>query len=164
MQLDIILTIVGAFFMVLGIIGCVLPVLPGVVFNYAGLLCLYFTSYADFSLTFLIVWALVVVVVEVLDYFVPIWGTKTFGGGKKGSIGCTIGIVLGLVIFPPYGLLFCPFLGAVIGELLDQKAIKEAFKAGLGAFVGFLAGTILQLIVALIMTFWFVKEVLTAYW
>lgn len=164
MELDILLTIAGAVLMILGIVGCVLPVLPGVVFNYAGLLCLHFTSYVDFSLAFLIGWALVVLAVEVLDYFVPIWGTKTFGGGKKGAIGCTIGIVAGIFVFPPFGLLFCPFLGAVIGELLDEKEPQAALKAGVGAFVGFLAGTLVQLFVALIMTAWFVKEVITAYW
>lgn len=164
MELDIVLTIGGAVLMILGIVGCILPVLPGVVFNYAGLLCLHFTSYAEFSLTFLIGWALVVVAVEVLDYVVPIWGTKTFGGGKKGAIGCTVGIVAGIFFFPPFGLLIFPFVGAVLGELLDDRNGKEALKAGFGAFVGFLAGTIVQLVVALIMTAWFVKEVITAYW
>lgn len=164
MALDIVLTVIGGVLMILGIIGCILPVLPGVVFSYAGLLCLHFTSYIDFSWTFLIAWALVVLIVELLDYFVPIWGTKTFGGGKKGAIGSMIGVFLGIFILPPWGLILFPFVGAVVGELLDEKEGKQALKAGFGAFVGFVAGTLMQLVVAIIMALWFLKEVVTFYW
>ena len=164
MTLDIILTLLGALLVILGIVGCVLPVLPGVVLSYAGILCLHFTSYVQFSVAFLIAWAIVVVIVEVLDYFVPIWGTKTFGGGKKGSVGCTIGILLGIFLIPPWGLIIFPFVGAVVGELIDQKEMSAALKAGVGAFVGFVAGTLMQLVVAIILAFLFVREIVAYYW
>lgn len=164
MALDIILTILGAILMIVGIAGCILPVLPGVVLNYVGLLLLYFTSRVEFSTEFLIGWALVVIAIEVLDYFIPIWGTKKFGGGKKGAWGCTIGVVVGIFVLPPWGIIIFPFVGAVIGELIDDKDVKVALKAGLGAFVGFLAGTFLQVLVALVLTFFFIKEVLLAWW
>lgn len=164
MALDIILTILGAILMIVGIAGCILPVLPGVVLNYVGLLLLHFTSRVEFSMEFLIGWALVVIAIEVLDYFIPIWGTKKFGGGKKGAWGCTIGVVVGIFVLPPWGIIIFPFVGAVIGELIDDKDVKVALKAGLGAFVGFLAGTFLQVVVALVLTFFFIKEVLLAWW
>lgn len=164
MALDIILTILGAVLMIVGIAGCILPVLPGVVLNYVGLLLLHFTSRVEFSTEFLIGWALVVIAIEVLDYFIPIWGTKKFGGGKKGAWGCTIGVVVGIFVLPPWGIIIFPFVGAVIGELIDDKDVKVALKAGLGAFVGFLAGTFLQVVVALVLTFFFIKEVLLAWW
>ncbi len=164
MALDIILTILGAILMIVGIAGCILPVLPGVVLNYVGLLLLHFTSRVEFSTEFLIGWALVVIAIEVLDYFIPIWGTTKFGGGKKGAWGCTIGVVVGVFVLPPWGIIIFPFVGAVIGELIDDKDVKVALKAGLGAFVGFLAGTFLQVLVALVLTFFFIKEVLLAWW
>lgn len=164
MALDIILTILGAILMIVGIAGCILPVLPGVVLNYVGLLLLHFTSRVEFSTDFLIGWALVVIAIEVLDYFIPIWGTKKFGGGKKGAWGCTIGVVAGIFLLPPWGIIIFPFVGAVVGELIDNKEMKVALKAGLGAFVGFVAGTFLQVVVALVLTFFFIKEVLLAWW
>lgn len=164
MVLDIMLTILGAILMIVGIAGCILPVLPGVVLNYVGLLLLHFTSRVEFSTDFLIGWALVVIAIEVLDYFIPIWGTKKFGGGKKGAWGCTIGVVAGIFLLPPWGIIIFPFVGAVIGELIDNKEMKVALKAGLGAFVGFVAGTFLQVVVALVLTFFFIKEVLLAWW
>lgn len=163
MTLDIILTAVGAILMVVGIIGCIVPVLPGVVLNYVGILLLHFSSRVEFSMEFLVGWSIVVVAIEVLDYYIPIWGTKKFGGGKKGAWGCTIGVVAGIFILPPWGIIICPFVGAVIGELLDKKETKQALKAGLGAFVGFLAGTFLQVVVALVLTFIFVKEAIVAW-
>lgn len=158
MTLDIILIVIAAILMVVGIVGCIVPVLPGIVLNYIGILLLHFTSLVDFSTYFLVAWAIVVIAVEVLDYYIPIWGTKRFGGGKKGAWGCTIGVVAGIFILPPFGIIICPFVGAVIGELIDRKETKDALKAGLGAFVGFLAGTFLQVVVAVVLTFIFVKE------
>lgn len=163
MTLDIVLIVIAIILMVVGVIGCIVPVLPGVVLNYVGILLLHFTSMVEFSTYFLVSWAVVVVAVEVLDYYIPIWGTKKFGGGKKGAWGCTIGVVAGIFILPPFGIIICPFVGAVVGELLDKKEVKDALKAGLGAFVGFLAGTLLQVVVALILTFIFVKELITAW-
>lgn len=164
MVVDIILTVLGAIFMIVGIIGCVLPVLPGVVFSYIGILLLQFTQAADFSWAFLIGWGVVVLIIEILDYFIPIWGTKTFGGGKKGVVGTTIGVVLGIFILPPWGIIIFPFIGAVVGELMDEKTTKEALKAGAGSFLGFMFSTLLQLFIALILTYYFFKEIITIYW
>lgn len=164
MTLDIIFIVIGAVLMLLGIAGAVLPVLPGTVLSYIGFLLLHFTSVVEFSMPFLVGWAIVVIVLELLDYFVPIWGAKVFGGGKKGAIGCTIGVVLGVFFIPPWGLILFPFLGAVVGELIDDKDFKPAIKAGVGSFVGFMAGTVMQLVVAIIMALLFAKEVFTAYW
>lgn len=164
MTLDIILTVIGVILMVVGLIGCIAPVIPGVVLSYIGILLLHFTSRAEFSTNFLIGWALAVVVVEILNYYIPIWGTKKLGGGKKGSIGCTIGVFVGIFFLPPWGIILFPFLGAVVGELIDDKSFSAALKAGFGAFVGFVAGTLMQVVVALVLLFYFVKEVVTVWW
>lgn len=164
MTLDIILIIIGAICMLVGIAGCILPVLPGVTLSYAGILLLHFTSLMDFSVGFLVAWAIVVIAAEVLNYYIPIWGTKQFGGGKKGAIGSAIGVVGGIFIFPPWGLILMPFVGAVIGELLDEKVFKEALKAGFGAFIGFVAGTLMKVVIAIILAFYFFKEVFILFW
>lgn len=163
MTLDIIFTILGAALMIVGIIGCVVPALPGVPLNYMGIVLLHLTSRVQFSTSFLAIWAIIVILVQVFDYYIPIWGTKKLGGGKYGIWGSGIGIIAGIFIFPPWGIIIFPFAGAVIGELIDKKEFKTALKAGFGTFVGFIAGTLIKLTVAVILTFYFVKEVIGAF-
>jgi uncharacterized protein YqgC (DUF456 family) len=158
---DIILLLVSSAVMVLGILGCVLPVIPGPPVSFVGLLLLQFTKYADFSAEFLILWGTVAVVVTVLDYIVPIWGTKKFGGTRAGMWGAGIGLVVGIFFFPPIGIIVGPFAGAVIGEAIKGKKAGEAFKAGFGSFIGLLLGIGLKLAASITMTFYFVKEAIS---
>ncbi|MCK3683446.1 DUF456 domain-containing protein [Maribellus sp. YY47] len=155
--MDFLLVFLGALFMIAGIAGCVLPVIPGPPLSYIGLLLLHFTSRYQFSTTFLIIWGIVTVVVYVVDYFIPVWGTKRFGGSKRGVWGSLIGLVIGLFFFPPFGIIIGPFLGAVIGELTAGKDHGSALKSGFGSFMGFLLGTLLKLIASGLMTWHFIK-------
>ena len=115
--MDILLIVLGAICLLLGLIGCVAPVLPGVPLSYLGLLLLHFTDRVQFSWQFLVVWGVVVVVIQILDYFIPAWGTKKFGGTKYGVWGSTIGLFVGLFM-GPLGIVVGPFIGAVLGELI----------------------------------------------
>ena len=142
--MDILLIFLGTVCLLVGLAGCFLPVLPGPPVSYAGLLLLHFTDKVQFSTTQLILWALLVVIVQVLDYVTPMLGTRYSGGGKWGNWGCMVGTIAGLFIFPPWGVLIGPFAGAVIGELLGGKRSVEAFKAGLGAFLGFLLSVVVK--------------------
>jgi uncharacterized protein YqgC (DUF456 family) len=156
-MMDVLLIILGSLFMIAGILGCVLPVLPGPPLSYVGLLLLHFTSRYQYSTRFLIIWAIITVVVYALDYVIPVWGTKKFGGSKRGVWGSLIGLVAGIFFFPPFGIIVGPFLGAVIGELTAGKDHFAAFKAGFGSFIGFLLGTLIKLIASGLMTWQFVK-------
>ncbi len=160
--MDYVLIALGIIFMISGILGCVLPIIPGPPLSYIGLLFLHFTEKYQFSTRFLIIWAIITVVVYVLDYVIPVWGTKKFGGSKRGVWGSVIGLVIGLFFFPPFGIIAGPFLGAVIGELSLGKDSGLALKSGLGSFLGFLAGTLLKLITSGIMTWYFFKELFVA--
>lgn len=146
--------------MIIGLIGCVLPFLPGPPLNYTGLLLLHFTSTHHFSINFLVFWAIVTAVVYGLDLIIPVWGTKKFGGSKYGVWGSIIGLLAGFLFFPPFGIIVGPFVGAVIGELIAGKDSGAALKSGFGSFVGFITGTVLKLIASGMMTWYFVKELL----
>ncbi|HML63597.1 MAG TPA: DUF456 domain-containing protein [Dysgonomonas sp.] len=159
MALDFILITIGTVLVIIGIIGCILPALPGVPLNYIAIILLQFTSKINFSTEFLVAWGIIIIIVQLLDYYIPIWGTKKLGGGSYGVWGSAIGMVLGLFIFPPWGFIVLPFVCAVIGEILDNKEFSVALKAGFGAFVGFLAGIIMKLVVAIILSFFFFREV-----
>ena len=157
-DMDYVLIAIGVLFIISGILGCVLPVLPGPPLSYIGLLFLHFTEKYQFSTRFLIIWAVVTVVVYLLDYAIPVWGTKRFGGSKRGVWGSVIGLVIGLFFFPPFGIIIGPFVGAVIGELTAGKDSGAALKSGFGSFMGFLIGTLMKLIASGLMAWHFGKE------
>lgn len=149
--MDIFLLIVAFLLMLVGIIGCIIPGLPGVPLAYAGLWVAQATDRIDFSWQMLLVWGIVTIVVSVLDYVVPAWGTKRFGGTKYGVWGSTIGVFVGLFL-GPWGVIIGPLAGAILGEMLGGKQVKEALKAGWGSFIGLLFGTVLKLICCGLMT------------
>ncbi len=155
---DILLTAGGGALMIVGIIGCVLPVIPGPPLSFVGLLLLHFSSYADFSFEFLLVMGAIAIIVTIMDYIVPVWGTKKFGGSKAGMWGAAIGLVLGLIFFPPLGIIIGPFAGAVIGEAITGKDAANSFKAGLGSLLGLMIGIGLKLAASIAMTYYFIKE------
>jgi uncharacterized protein YqgC (DUF456 family) len=157
---DILLTAGSGLLMIIGLVGCILPVIPGPPVSFVGLLLLHFTSFADFSFEFLLMFGCIAVIVTILDYIVPIWGTKKFGGSRAGMWGAGIGLVLGLIFIPPLGIIIGPFAGAVIAEALTGKKTNEAFRAGLGSLLGLMVGIGLKLAASVSMTFYFVKELI----
>lgn len=152
----------GILLMISGILGGILPVLPGPPLSYIGLLLLHFTERYQFSSRFLIIWAAITVLVYLLDYIVPAWGTKRFGGSKRGIWGSILGLLVGLIFFPPFGIIVGPFAGAVIGELSSGKDSHSALKSGFGSFLGFLVGTLLKLITSGMMTWYFFRELIVS--
>ena len=152
------LIIAGIVLAVIGIVGSVLPLIPGPPIAYAGLLLQQLRTDAPYSTGFLIFWAAVVVVSLVLDYFIPIWGTKKFGGTKYGVWGCTLGFIAAFWL-GPWGIILGPFAGAFIGEMIAQQNSNIALKAALGSFVGFLAGSFLKLIICFFMLYYIVTSI-----
>ena len=154
---DYIFLILGIFLMILGLIGCLVPVLPGPPFSFLGLISLQVTRFGDFSKATLITLAAIAVIVTILDYVVPIWGTKKFGGSKYGIRGATVGLIIGIFL-GPIGIIVGPLIGAFVGEMIFKDDISYAIKAGFGSLIGFLTGIGLKLAASLIMTFYFVRE------
>jgi uncharacterized protein YqgC (DUF456 family) len=154
---DYIFLILGIFLMVIGIIGCLVPVLPGPPLSFLGLLLLHASRFGEFSTTILLIFLAITVIVTILDYIVPVWGTKRFGGSKYGTRGATVGLVIGLFL-GPVGIIVGPLIGAVVGELIFKDDMGYALKAGFGSLLGFLTGIGLKLAASFVMTFYFVKE------
>ncbi len=148
--MDIILIIIAALFIVLGIIGSFLPVLPGPLTSWVGLLILHFTDAIPMDMSFIIITLVIAIFIWILDYIIPAIGTKRFGGTRSGMIGTTIGLIVGLIAPIPGGIIIGPFVGALIGELLNNADSKTAIKAAFGSFIGFLTSTFIKFIVAII--------------
>lgn len=137
--------------MFLGIIGSFLPVLPGPLCSWAGLLLLYFTDAVPMNFYVLGVTFVITIIITILDYVIPAKGTKRFGGSKYGIWGTNIGLVIGIFAPIPFGVVIGPFLGALAGELLyNADDHKRALKAATGSFIGFLASTFIQFVTCMV--------------
>ncbi len=149
--MDILLAVAALLMAIVGIVGCIVPVLPGPVLSYAALLLCYFgCDNSEISTTSLWIWALVTLVVSLVDYVLPGYLTKLFGGSRSSVTGATIGVFAGFLIFPPIGIILCPFVGAVIGEMLhDSRNLGRALLAGIGSFFAFVAGTGIKLVASI---------------
>jgi uncharacterized protein YqgC (DUF456 family) len=156
--LETIAIIIGSIFVLLGIAGCVLPILPGPVLSFLGLLLLALLKQFSPPLTptLIIIMAILTVVVTIGDYLIPLWGAKRYGATKWGIWGSVIGMAIG-IFFSPFGMLLGAFIGAVTVEWLVQKERGKALKAGWGVFIGSLAGTALKLGVSGMMAYYFIR-------
>jgi len=145
------LLILGLLLMIVGIIGSLLPALPGPPISWVGILLLYFCPGMETNYWLLGITLLIAVVIGILDYIIPAKGTKYFGGSKYGIWGTNIGLVVGIFAPIPFGFLIGPFVGALVGELIYNSQEKgRAFKAATGSFIGFLAGTFMKVLVSLL--------------
>ena len=146
--MDLILIAISLILIITGILGSFLPVLPGVPVSWLGLLLLHFTSAIPMNYTFLGITLVVTIIIFILQYTIPAYGTKKFGGSKSGMWGATIGLVVGIFLPIPGGILIGAFAGAFIGELLNKSTSKVALKAAFGSFIGLLASTFMEFFVA----------------
>jgi hypothetical protein len=166
--MEYLLIILGMICILVGVVGSVLPGLPGPPISYLGLLFIHWTRFAQFSFQMLAIWAAIVLVVAVMDYVIPVWGTKQFGGTRAGVRGSLIGLIIGIVLLPmlgivlgPFGILGIlggPFIGAWIGEKYAGQDSDKALRSAVGSFIGFLAGTLMKLAVSLILAVYFFRE------
>ena len=147
---------------VVGILGSVLPMLAGPPISWVGILLVYISGTkggADpLTVKALVAWLIVTLIVTVMDYVLPAWFTKVTGGHKAASIGATLGLFVGL--FSPVGIILGSIIGAFLGEfIVEKKGVWPSFKAGIGAFFGFITTTGARLIVAGLMCFSIIKHV-----
>jgi len=166
--MSILFIIIWLILTIIGTAWAVLPVLPGPLMNYIALLLLQFTSWHPFSTEFLILRWLVIVVVTILDYFIPIRWVKKYSGTKAWTTWSTIGMIIAVIILPilgitiwPFWILWLigwPFIGAYIGEKMWWKPHAHALRSAFGSFLGFAAGTILKLVISVVMWTYFIIE------
>jgi len=148
--MDILLLILGLILILAGIVGCILPGLPGPLTAWVGLLLTIWAKVIPDDWSFIGVSFVVVLIITVLDYIIPAVGTKKFGGSKYGTFGAIIGLIVGLFVPIPGGIIVGAFVGAFIGEFIKNNDAPQAIKAAFGALVGFLISTGMQLIVTLV--------------
>jgi len=151
--------ILGLLLALVGLAGCIIPVIPGPPLSFLALIILSFAkNWQPFSPTFLIIMACLTIVVTIVDYVVPAGGAKKYGASKFGVWGSVIGMPIGFFFFPPWGILIGGIVGALAGELLAGKEGRKVFRASWGIFVGYVVGTGLKLVFSGVLLFFYIKE------
>lgn len=159
--MSLLLISLGFVLCLVGIIGSFLPVLPGPPISWLGLLLLYLAPDIPINYTILGITFGIAAIISVLDYIIPAYGTKRFGGSKYGMIGTSVGLVVGILSPIPLGFLIGAFLGAFLGELIFNKSHhQQALKAATGSFIGFIGSSFLKFVCCLAYTGFFVYKVI----
>lgn len=159
--MDAVLMVLGFMFIAAGVVGCIIPGLPGPPFSFGGILLLHFSQKEPvFSSVFLVVFGIITVVVTLLDYVLPLMGAKIYGTSKQGMIGATIGMLGGLIFFPPFGIILGIFSGAVIGELIAGKENSKSLQAGIVTFIANLTAMAVKFSLAVTLGFFYVLHLI----
>ena len=153
--MDIILLIIGLLLCLIGIVGSFLPIIPGPVTSWLGILLLNLTSVVEFNLNFVLITLTVAISVGILDYLIPVLGVKKLGGTRSGQIGTTLGLIIALIILGPIGIIIGPFGGALLGEMSTKKSFQNSIKPAFGAFVGVVAGSVIKFLISLSFLFFY---------
>ena len=155
--MEVLIIILGFLLLLMGLVGSIVPAVPGPPLSYIAILILsLFTSY-QFTDDFLVMWAGIVFAVTTLDYWLQVYGVKKFGGRQKAINGTLIGLIVGILAPIPFWFIIGPFVGAFIGSYLEEKDdLTKAFIIALGALAGFLSGAILKLAVSIYLAYEFI--------
>ena len=157
--MDFLIIIIVILLLLIGLIGCIIPALPGPPISFSGLLLFHFFTSYNLEEDTLWLLAAVVVAITFLDYWLQVYGVKKFGGGKKAINGTILGLVLGLLLPIPFGVIIGPFLGAFLGAKMEAKEdTNRAIKIALGALAGFLGGTVLKFAVSIYISILFINQ------
>lgn len=155
---EITITVIGAAVLILGIIGCVVPVIPGPVLSFLALIIVSIPGgFALYHPGLLIGLGAAAILSQVLDNIFPVLSSKQAGAGKAGIWGSVIGMIAGTILFPPLGVFIGAFVGALAGELLFNKENEEPLKAALGVFTGTVLGILIKLTVSGVIAVFFIR-------
>ncbi len=157
-MIDIFLISLGFLLILIGIIGGFIPVIPGPPLSYAGMIFIHITTEASFQPKILIIMGVLALFATLTDYILPILGTRTTGGSRHGIFGASLGLIIGIFFFPPFGIIFGPLLGAFLAEIMNKQPSDIAIKSAIGSFIGLMFGIVFKLIVSSLIAWFAVKN------
>jgi uncharacterized protein YqgC (DUF456 family) len=143
------LLILSVILIITGLIGSFIPIIPGPITSWFGLFTLSQIQNFPNNNTLLITTFVIGITIFILDYFIPIIGSKYFGGSKYGIIGTSIGLLIGLISPVPFGIIIGAFLGALIGEILAGKQLSEGIKPAMGSLIGIITSSVIKFFTAI---------------
>tara|TARA_B100001939_G_scaffold232070_1_gene199901 strand:+ start:487 stop:972 length:486 start_codon:yes stop_codon:yes gene_type:complete len=158
--MDVFLVLIALFFCFFGLIGSFVPIIPGPITSWLGILILDLTSFVNIRSDFLVITFAIAMFITILDFTIPLFGIKKLGGSKGGLVGGSIGLIIGIFLIGPFGILIGPFIGALAGELLNNKNIRDSLYPALGSLIGVLAGLIIKFFFSMIILVYFLYELI----
>ena len=152
---------VGSLLNLAGFAGCFIPVLPGPTLNLLALVLLFLTAGPDkVSIVLMVAMTFLVLLALAMDNIFPIITARAGGSSRHGTLGATLGLLVGFFFFPPFGMVLGAFSGAVIGEYYRQRSHSAAVKAGVATLVGFGLALAMKLAVSAVICWYFFLAVL----
>lgn len=147
-------------FLIIGMAGTILPLLPGIPFMFLAILVYGFIdNWQVFSPGFVLSIGIITLISMFIDYYSGVWGAKKYGASRAGTWGAILGGIFAIFIMGPLGLLLGPLIGVIIGELLSGKPMKNALNSGVGTFVGVIGGSLIRVFIALVILFWTIFKI-----
>ncbi len=144
-SMTIALYAIGVILILTGLVGLVLPALPGAPLMFAGIFSVAWADdFTRIGWRGLVVMGLLAALISVIDFAAEFVGAKKFGASWWGLLGAFLGLVAGLFLFPPFGIIIGPVVGAVLLEYVAEPDLKRAGKVGAGTAIGFVVGTALK--------------------
>lgn len=159
---EIIFLIFAIVFSLLGLVGSVLPVLPGAGLNFIAIVILYFLKPGLISVSALVFFGILTLLAVFSDYILPAAGAKKFGASKYGILGLIVGMVLGFMMFSFIGMMVGAAAGAIFGELIGGKSSEKAMRSGFAAIWGLAISAMIKFSISLIMAIYFFIKLVTA--
>ncbi|TVQ80335.1 MAG: DUF456 domain-containing protein [Flavobacteriales bacterium] len=147
--MDYFLIILGGLLLLTGLVGAVMPIIPGPPISFFGVLAIHFSSWVEVPTKWLWILGIAALVITILDYIIPSYFSKKYGAHWFSSLLAFAGMLVGL-LFPPLGLIIGPFIGALIGEIIIGRAFEQGIKSAWATFLGFIFSTMLKLMYAFI--------------
>lgn len=160
MSADVIAIILAIIFILIGLAGTAIPMLPGIPIIFITIAVYgWYEGFQVIDTKFVVIMAALTILSMLVDYLSTALGASYFGSSKKGVWGAIIGTFVGLIFMPPIGIFLGPWLGASIGEYISCQDFRKAIKCGIGTVVGLFSGIVFNLILALIMLIAFLIKV-----
>jgi len=153
------LIIICSILMLTGLLGVVLPLLPGIPLAWLGLFIYAIgTGFDRISIATVVIFFVLTVLALALDLAAPMLGARKYKASKWGVLGAFLGFTAGIFVLGPWGIILGPLAGALLGELLAGKRVTQALRSALGTFVGFVAGTLFKIVLILVMAGFFIAS------
>lgn len=159
--MDVIIWSIIIILFILSFAGLFIPIIPAVLVIWIGfILYHFFIDHEQLSLLFWIVMAVFTIILVGADFLTNHYFVNKFGGSKASQWGAIVGVMIGVFVYPPFGIIFVPLLIVFVIEIIAKRTVKQASLASVGALAGFLSGIIAKTIIQFTMITWFIIVIL----
>lgn len=145
---------------ILGFVGVIVPVIPSVLMYWVGFLIYHFLINSDdLSWMFWVIAFVLTLIVLFSDFIANSYFVKRYGGTKQGEIAAIAGVILGMFIYPPFGIILVPFFLVLLVEFIFSRDFDQALKASIGSLLAFVSSSVFNVVIYILLIIWFLLDV-----